>query len=185
MFLLTKQWKYFNRFILFSFPISRNVNYNEISWTIEDANGVFRGLNNLKKLFLVGNDIKSINSNAFVGLKNVTLLNLDNNNITSIQKNSFNELHSLKSLIINTASLICDCNLQWFVEWLHEKDFKTNTMYCAYPEGMRAKLLFEVATSNFTCGNYANKSMRFKFPVEIRVHIRLSHKTFFEFVEYH
>ncbi|KAH1029423.1 hypothetical protein HUJ05_002670 [Dendroctonus ponderosae] len=71
-------------------------NYNKISWTIEDAKGVFQGLGELVKFHLIGNNIKSINSDAFLGLKNVSLINLDRNNITSIHNNTFSKVPALK-----------------------------------------------------------------------------------------
>ncbi|KAJ8953281.1 hypothetical protein NQ318_015863 [Aromia moschata] len=127
-----------------------NLSNNKIWWTIEDANGVFQGLNDLEKFFLAGNKIKSINADAFVGLKNVTHLNLGNNNITSIQNNAFSEVPLLKELIINTTSLICDCNLRWFLDWLNLKQFKLQATVCAYPDWLRGQSLVEV-TSNLTC----------------------------------
>jgi hypothetical protein len=127
-----------------------HLNNNKISWTIEDANGVFQGLGNLMKFYLAGNNIKSINKNAFVGLKTVTYLNLSNNNITSIQKNAFSEVPLLSDLVINTTCLLCDCNLRWFYEWLNVKRFKIRAV-CGYPEWLRGQSLLEVPTSNFTC----------------------------------
>ncbi|KAJ8923669.1 hypothetical protein NQ315_010249 [Exocentrus adspersus] len=127
-----------------------NLSNNQISWTIEDANGVFQGLNDLLKFHLAGNQIKSINVDAFIGLKNVTYLNLANNNITSIQNNAFSKLSSLKDLVINTTSLLCDCNLRWFVDWLHLKQMKLHATICAYPDGLRGQSLIEVS-KNLTC----------------------------------
>ncbi|XP_072402807.1 leucine-rich repeats and immunoglobulin-like domains protein 2 [Diabrotica undecimpunctata] len=127
-----------------------NLSNNKIGWTVEDAYGVFQGLNSLMKFHLAGNQIKSINADAFVGLKNVTYLNLSNNNITSIQNNAFAELPMLKELVINTTSLLCDCNLKWFLDWLLLKQLKVQALYCSYPAWLRGQSLLEV-TSNFTC----------------------------------
>lgn len=76
------------------------MNYNKISWTIEDAKGVFQGLGELLKFHLVGNNIKSINSDAFLGLRNVTYINLADNNITSIHNNTFSKVPALKVNIL-------------------------------------------------------------------------------------
>ncbi|XP_018566623.1 leucine-rich repeats and immunoglobulin-like domains protein 2 isoform X2 [Anoplophora glabripennis] len=127
-----------------------NLNNNQISWTIEDTNGVFQGLGDLVKFHLSGNKIKSISADAFVGLKNVTYLNLGNNNITSIQNNAFSEVPLLKDLIINTTSLLCDCNLRWFVDWLNLKQLKLQAAICSYPDGLRGQSVVEV-TKNLTC----------------------------------
>lgn len=131
----------------------RHLNNNKISWTIEDANGVFQGLGNLIKFHIAGNNIKSINKNAFVGLRNVTYLNLSNNNITSIQKSAFLEVPLLTDLHINTTCLLCDCNLKWFYEWITTKKFRVHAV-CAYPEWLRGASLLQVPPNNFTCGIY-------------------------------
>lgn len=80
--------------------IFRHFNYNKISWTIEDAKGAFQGLSELLKFTLIGNNIKSINSEAFLGLKNVVYINLDKNNITSIHNDTFNQVPALKVSLI-------------------------------------------------------------------------------------
>ncbi|XP_066246896.1 leucine-rich repeats and immunoglobulin-like domains protein 3 [Euwallacea similis] len=125
-------------------------NYNRISWTIEDAKGAFVGLGELTKFNLVGNNIKSINSEAFLGLKNVVLINLDKNNITSIHNNTFSKVPNLKKLIINTSSMLCDCNLIWFLEWLNGKNLNIYAS-CAYPDWLKGSLITNVSLSNLTC----------------------------------
>ena len=76
----------------------RDLNNNEISWTIEDVRGAFYGLKNLNRLSLKANHIKSIASEAFTGLDKLRQLHLDNNNITGIQENSFAPLENLRDL---------------------------------------------------------------------------------------
>lgn len=127
-----------------------HLNNNKISWTIEDASGVFQGLAELVKFHIAGNGIKSINANAFLGLRNVTNINMADNNITSIQNNSFNKVPALKQLIINSSSLLCDCNLKWFVEWVRTKELKLHTS-CAYPQWLRGRSVNNITASNLTC----------------------------------
>lgn len=74
----------------------RQLDSNKIPWAIEDANGIFRGLNSLLRFHLAWNNIKSINKNAFVGLNSLEYLDLSGNNITSVQKNAFAEMPVLK-----------------------------------------------------------------------------------------
>lgn len=76
----------------------RELNNNAISWTIEDMNGAFVGLQNLNKLGLENNKIKSIAKNAFDGLSKVKVLNLQNNAITSIQKDALESMTELSEL---------------------------------------------------------------------------------------
>ncbi|ERL94810.1 hypothetical protein D910_12084 [Dendroctonus ponderosae] len=125
-------------------------NYNKISWTIEDAKGVFQGLGELVKFHLIGNNIKSINSDAFLGLKNVSLINLDRNNITSIHNNTFSKVPALKQLTINTQSMLCDCNLIWFLEWLSGKKLEVKA-FCAYPQWLHGQSITNISMSNLTC----------------------------------
>ena len=77
---------------------NRELNNNEISWTIEDKSGVFMGLVNLIKLKLENNKIKSIASDAFKGLSNLKVLSLNMNNITSIKDNALESMVSLQQL---------------------------------------------------------------------------------------
>lgn len=144
-----------------------NLSYNKIWWTVEDANGVFNGLNDLNHLLLAGNNIKSINENAFVGLRNVTVLNLDHNNITSIQKNSFRHVPLLRELIINTTSLLCDCNLQWFVEWMNIKKFANRRLICAFPKRLQGQSLLNVTSNNLTCDELSKPRLIDEPSVEI------------------
>ncbi|CAH0561804.1 unnamed protein product [Brassicogethes aeneus] len=139
---------------------------NKIWWTIEDGQAVFIGLNDLTKFNLAGNDIKSINKNAFVGLKNVTYLNLSNNNITSIQKDAFNEVPLLKELLINTTSLICDCNIRWLQDWVSAKGWNFNAQ-CAFPEKLQGFSLFNVSSSILTCNELPKPRLTKEPDVEI------------------
>lgn len=74
------------------------MNNNAISWTIEDVSGAFSGLQNLVKLGLKMNHIRSITNQAFLGLERLRQLHLEHNDITTIQENSFQPLHDLREL---------------------------------------------------------------------------------------
>ncbi|KAF2881868.1 hypothetical protein ILUMI_24300 [Ignelater luminosus] len=126
------------------------LNNNKISWTIEDVRGVFSSLNNLVNFSIASNNIKSVSKNAFKGLTSLVQLDLSNNNITSIQRNAFIEMSLLEELALNTTALVCDCNLQWFYDWLMLKKFNVRTI-CSYPEWLRGQPLLSVPANNFTC----------------------------------
>lgn len=76
----------------------RELNSNEISWSMEDVSGLFRGLNSLTKLSLKFNSIRSIAVYAFSGLPKLRNLYLEENDITSIQENAFETLRDLRDL---------------------------------------------------------------------------------------
>lgn len=52
---------------------------------------------------------------------------------------------------LNTSSLLCDCNIRWFAEWLNEKNIVVNAI-CSYPAWLSGANLLEVPVSNFTWG---------------------------------
>ncbi|XP_018325645.1 leucine-rich repeats and immunoglobulin-like domains protein 3 isoform X2 [Agrilus planipennis] len=148
------------------------LSHNKLSWTIEDGNGVYRNLINLDRLSLASNDVKDINANAFFGLKNIVFLDLNNNNITSIQKNAFSDVLLLQELRINTSSLLCDCNLEWFKGWLEESKHLKESSFeirteCIYPEPFRGLPLKKVPEGNFTCDELPKPRLKEEPDVEI------------------
>ncbi|XP_016101103.1 leucine-rich repeats and immunoglobulin-like domains protein 3 [Sinocyclocheilus grahami] len=77
-----------------------DLKYNEISWTIEDMNGPFSALDNLRKLFLQGNRIRSVTRKSFTGLDLLEQLDLSNNAIMSVQANAFSQMKKLSELYV-------------------------------------------------------------------------------------
>ncbi|KAB1269925.1 Leucine-rich repeats and immunoglobulin-like domains protein 3 [Camelus dromedarius] len=93
----------------------RDLKNNEISWTIEDMNGAFSGLDKLRRLTLQGNRIRSITKKAFSGLDAlehlrpvtptpsnaldvVAFRDLSDNAIMSLQGNAFSQMKKLQQL---------------------------------------------------------------------------------------
>lgn len=129
-----------------------DLNNNKISWIVEDMTGPFAKLQNLMKFYLASNHIKSINSKAFDGLSNVVELDLRGNNITSIQQHAFNSMTKLRKVFLNSSSLLCDCNIFWFIKWIKEKaDQKLITATCAYPADNRGVSITKLKEEN--CGD--------------------------------
>ncbi|KAA0720851.1 Leucine-rich repeats and immunoglobulin-like domains protein 3 [Triplophysa tibetana] len=125
---------------------------NEISWTIEDMNGPFSALDNLRKLFLQWNRIRSVTRKSFTGLNLLELLDLSNNGIMSLQANSFSQMSRLSELHLNTSSLLCDCQLKWFSLWVAEHSFlPLVNASCAHPLMLKGKSVFTVAQDEFVC----------------------------------
>ncbi|XP_069485962.1 leucine-rich repeats and immunoglobulin-like domains protein 3 [Ambystoma mexicanum] len=128
---------------------------NEISWTIEDMNGAFCGLERLKRLKLQGNRIRSITKKAFSGLDALEHLDLTDNAIMSVQGNAFSQLKKLQELHLNTSSLLCDCQLKWLPQWVLENNFQAfvNTS-CAHPQLLKGKSVFDVKPEDFVCDDF-------------------------------
>lgn len=81
------------------------------------------------------------------------MLDLNANNITNVQNGIFATIPNLKQLHLNTSTLLCDCNLQWFAEWLQENRYMTSqiTVKCDYPLWLRGKSIINIPSANFTC----------------------------------
>lgn len=63
----------------------------------------------------------------------------------------FLNIKIFQNLSLNTTSLLCDCSLHWFAEWLHVQPFKVHAV-CSYPDWLRGLPLLDVPPNNFTCG---------------------------------
>ncbi|XP_020782130.1 leucine-rich repeats and immunoglobulin-like domains protein 3 [Boleophthalmus pectinirostris] len=128
---------------------------NEISWTIEDMNGPFSALDKLKKLFLQGNQIRSVTKKSFSGLDALQHLDLSNNAIMSLQANAFSQMKNLQELRLNTSSLLCDCQLKWFPVWVAEQSFLSCVnASCAHPQMLKGRSVFSVSQEDFVCDDF-------------------------------
>lgn len=141
----------------FNFTINLRIlelNSNKISYMVEDIGNAFSPLDQLWKLGLAHNKIKSIQKDAFTGLSRVNELDLIGNNVTSIQENAFFPMSSLNKLKINTQVLVCNCNLQWLSMWLQEHHYSEAELSCGYPHWLQSMSLTELNHANFSCDKY-------------------------------
>ncbi|NWW40817.1 LRIG3 protein, partial [Panurus biarmicus] len=123
---------------------------NEISWTIEDTNGAFSGLDKLRKL------------------------DLSNNAIMSVQGNAFSQMKKLKELHFNTSSLLCDCQLKWLPRWMSENNFQSFVnASCAHPQLLKGRSIFAVSLDGFVCAclQRTYHSMQVKAQYFVRVNV--------------
>uniref|UniRef100_A0A671UTU9 Leucine rich repeats and immunoglobulin like domains 1 n=1 Tax=Sparus aurata TaxID=8175 RepID=A0A671UTU9_SPAAU len=128
------------------------LDHNDISGTIEDTNGAFSGLDSLNKLTLFGNKIKSVAKKAFSGLETLEHLNLGDNAIRSIQPDAFSKMKNLKTLLIQSDSFLCDCQLHWLPDWLLSRGLQAAVnATCAHPESLKGTSIFQAPSSSFVC----------------------------------
>lgn len=130
---------------------------NEISHTIEDMEAPFDGLVNVKSISLSNNHIKSIGSRAFLGLDSLETLDIRDNLISTVQENAFQHLTQLRSIMMNSGSILCDCYLKWFPKWLNETVRISNsdvTATCAHPELLKGQFITYVPYESYTCDDF-------------------------------
>lgn len=133
---------------------SLDIRNNEISWAIEDSVGVFEGMKKLNTLVLQRNKIKSITKKAFEGLEELEHLDLSKNGIMSIHPEALAHL-KLKSFVLNTTSLLCDCQLQWLGQWLIDSQFHQSvSAVCAHPAGLVGRDILSVSAEDFVCDDF-------------------------------
>lgn len=125
---------------------------NDIAWTIEDMTGAFEGLDSLLRLGLANNHINSIARRAFSGLTNLQSLDFVGNAITTVENNAFEGVPQLNQLLVNSSSMVCDCQMEWFPAWLQENNLNDGVDgRCAHPKSLQGSSIYSVAAEEFTC----------------------------------
>ena len=127
---------------------------NQLSHTVEDTPAPFKHLNNLETLSLARNWIKSVGNQALVGLQSLHHLDLSSNVISSVQENPFSELPHLQSLLLNSSSLLCDCNLRWLPEHARQTGLTGLSAQCAHPESLKGRQVLDIKAELFTCEDF-------------------------------
>uniref|UniRef100_A0A673A7Q5 Ig-like domain-containing protein n=1 Tax=Sphaeramia orbicularis TaxID=375764 RepID=A0A673A7Q5_9TELE len=101
---------------------------------------------------LFGNKIKSVAKKAFSGLETLEHLNLGENAIRSIQPDAFSKIKNLKTLLIQSDSFLCDCQLHWLPEWLVTRGLQAGVnATCAHPESLKGTSIFQAPSNSFVC----------------------------------
>ncbi|KAM9717322.1 adhesion G protein-coupled receptor A3 [Menidia menidia] len=113
--------------------------------------GAFLGLPALKRLDLSNNSIGCLNVDIFKGLGSLTRLNLTENMFSSLTQGTFDSLVSLKTLEFQTPYLLCDCNLQWLLRWIKDRNIVVKNTKCAYPQSYQGRLITSIKPEALTC----------------------------------
>ncbi|KAK1796464.1 hypothetical protein P4O66_009511, partial [Electrophorus voltai] len=131
-----------------------DIRNNDISLAIEDLVGMFVGMKKLNTLILQKNKIRTITKRAFEGLEELEHLDLSKNRLMSLHPDAFSHL-KLKSLDLNTSSLLCDCHLKWLSQWLTDSCFQQScTAVCAHPTPLAGRSIFAVRPEELVCNDF-------------------------------
>ncbi|VDK44597.1 unnamed protein product [Anisakis simplex] len=132
---------------------SLDLSGNGLAVCVEDgsvlSNSSLPALHTLK---FASNRVRIIPLRAFHNFPSLQYLDLSDNPIASIQEGAFEPLH-LKQLLMNTSSLVCDCELKWFSNWLFTSGLSRTTIstICLHPSPLQGIDVALIDTSNLTC----------------------------------
>ncbi|KAL2088938.1 hypothetical protein ACEWY4_015837 [Coilia grayii] len=115
--------------------------------------GSFRGLANLKRLWMMHAQIQTIERNTFDDLQSLIELNLAHNNLTLLPHELFNPLQRLERVHLHHNPWNCNCDILWLSWWLKEVA-PANVSCCARcysPVNFRGRYIGDLDQSYFQC----------------------------------
>lgn len=60
----------------------------------------------------------------------------------------------LSRIDLNSSSLLCDCHLRWFAEYVNSSHIAGVTGTCAHPESLKDHLITSIQSDSFTCEDF-------------------------------
>ncbi|CAJ0928796.1 unnamed protein product, partial [Mesorhabditis belari] len=127
---------------------------NNLAVCVEDGAFLYNtSLPFLKELRFTNNNLKLIPARAFERFPALEALDLRENPIATIYKGAFEPL-ALKILYLNTTSLLCDCKLDWWTQWLLVQSQLNRSMIetkCSHPSPLTGIDVTVIDIANLTC----------------------------------
>uniref|UniRef100_A0A914DSE4 Alpha-1,3-mannosyl-glycoprotein 2-beta-N-acetylglucosaminyltransferase n=1 Tax=Acrobeloides nanus TaxID=290746 RepID=A0A914DSE4_9BILA len=145
-----------------------DVSSNSLAICVEDGSILQNAsLPSLKRLNFAENRLRVLPSNAFLKFPNLTNLDLSDNPISTIYPGAFDQIQ-LEVLAMNTTSLLCDCKMQWFSDWLFQSGLDKARIQttCSYPVALQGIDLRFIDVSNLTCANESPQAQIILQPVQ-------------------
>ncbi len=133
--------------------IKLDLQNNEIAHIEE---GAFQGLGRLQVLDLSRNKLEVVTQEMLLGLDGLTRLKINDNRIQTIESGAFQHLMSLSRLEMSDNPFICDCNLEWLIEWLSQAEGRVTVSNsaktrCALPIALTNVPLRKIGPDMMTC----------------------------------
>lgn len=89
-------------------------------------------------------------------------MRIDNKNKRYLVSDSSPPLNPSSSLFLDvcfsffrefqTPNLLCDCNLQWLLRWLKERNIVVKNTKCSYPQSLQGQYITSIRPELLTCG---------------------------------
>ena len=124
--------------------------------------GMFWNTPQLTTLGISGNAIRSWSPDVFAPLKHLEILSLSRNKIVSLNVASFLHLTSLRQLDLSLNPFACNCDLMWFLDFVHNDIiFVVNvgdaSLYaCASPESLHGVSVVRAGLSPADCVSHTD-----------------------------
>ncbi|CAB3409074.1 unnamed protein product [Caenorhabditis bovis] len=106
----------------------------------------------LRSLKFRNNQLRVIPNRAFERFPSLEELDLTENPIATIHPNAFEPLQ-LKSLIMNSSSILCDCQISWFATWIYKLQLDRQKIIakCSFPLPLQGLDVISIDSANLTC----------------------------------
>ncbi|XP_043269107.1 protein slit isoform X1 [Venturia canescens] len=111
----------------------------------------FKGAHKLTELLLSDNKLREVHNKMFTGLTNLKTLNLTGNAITCVMQGAFDGMHHIQTINMQANPLSCNCHLEWFAEWLRNRDVPGIVGRCHDPPRLKDAHVRDIPSHEFKC----------------------------------
>ncbi|XP_031828498.1 leucine-rich repeat and fibronectin type-III domain-containing protein hattifattener [Nomia melanderi] len=114
-------------------------------------------IQDLRVLDIGFNLITELPVNAFQKNPSITLLAIDGNPLSTVPEEALARLNgTLRGLSLGGRFLVCDCKLQWIVDWIKTRDLQVTSrerkpQFCGSPQKLQDKSFYNIDPDEMTC----------------------------------
>uniref|UniRef100_A0A8R1DU52 Ig-like domain-containing protein n=1 Tax=Caenorhabditis japonica TaxID=281687 RepID=A0A8R1DU52_CAEJA len=122
----------------------------------------------LRSLRFTNNQLRVIPKRAFERFPALEELDLTDNPIATIHPEAFEPLE-LKKLVMNSSSILCDCQISWLASWIYRLKLDKSTIVakCSYPAPLADLDVVAIDTANLTCFDDSPRAKIVRQPDEV------------------
>ncbi|CAI2350827.1 unnamed protein product [Caenorhabditis sp. 36 PRJEB53466] len=123
----------------------------------------------LRSLRFTNNQLRVIPKKAFERFPALEELDLTDNPIATIHPEAFEPLE-LKKLVMNSSSILCDCQIAWLASWIYRLKLDKSSIVakCSYPLPLADLDVVAIDTANLTCFDDSPRAKIVRQPDEVK-----------------